>query len=74
MLQSITDSTFPTHSTAGVRALSYRLLGLCALSGRAFSYSTTQDLTLHLDKTQFFILHSQLILLIYNTEPCSIYL
>ena len=42
MLQSITDSTCPAHSAAGVRGLSCRLLGLCTLSCRAFSYSMTQ--------------------------------
>ena len=38
----ITDSTRPAHSNAGVHTLSCKLLGLCALSCRAFSYSTTQ--------------------------------
>ena len=40
----VRDSTRPMHSAAGVHALSCGLLGLCAVSCRSFSYSTTQRL------------------------------
>ena len=43
ILPIVTDSTRPMCSTARVCALSYRLLGLYALSCRACPYSTTQN-------------------------------
>jgi len=51
ILQTITDSTYPMHSAAGVRTLSCRLLGLYTLSCRAFSYSTMQRHTFHFDSS-----------------------
>ena len=49
MLNLQVDLLFPVHSVLGVHALSYRLLGLCVLSCRAFSYRTTQDTLSHLN-------------------------
>ena len=40
----VRDSTRPTHLVLGVHGLSCGLLGLCALSCRAFPYSMTQRL------------------------------
>jgi len=53
---TVTDLTHPAHSLVGIRTLSSGLLGLCALSYKAFSYFTTQTRLYTLDRTQLFIL------------------
>jgi len=76
MLQLITDSTFPAHLATEVHTLSCGLLGLYALSCRAFSYSTTQrnDSTLRLTASWIVSLASSIALDVsLHLEPRFIY-